>query len=223
MSELIRNPAEFREGNQHFLLEGPAGVLEVLTTTPKKVVAKGIGIICHPHPLHDGAMTNKVVHTISKAFDLKGLKTVRFNFRGVGQSEGEFADGLGETDDLIAVLHWVKRTCPDLPIWLGGFSFGALVAARGAKKIPIQQLLTVAPAVTRCEYQTLDIVHCPWLVIQGEEDEVIAAESVYQWFEEINNQPGTEATLVKVPEASHFFHGKLIELRQLILDNFIER
>jgi len=192
------NPKNFPEKDAHFLIDGPAGVIEVLSTIPKKIQPKGVGVICHPHPLHEGSMTNKVVYTLAKAFDLKGLKTVRFNFRGVGKSEGSFAEGIGETEDLIAVAEWVKKTCAGLPIWLGGFSFGSFVAINGANQMPIAQLFTVAPAVTRSNYQSLALPHCPWTIIQGEEDEIVPPETVYSWYRGFENNAELKVNLIKV-------------------------
>lgn len=206
----------FPENESHFFIEGPAGQLELLTlNTPEPF--KAIAIICHPHPLHEGTMHNKVVHTLSRAFLRKNVASVRFNFRGVGKSEGEHGFSVGEVEDLLAVIRWINEIAPGQKLILAGFSFGAFIAAKGASQVPCVQLFSIAPAVTNQPYETLE-VHCPWVVIQGEQDEVIDPKAVYQWHE---THPQSNRNLIKLPGSSHFFHGKLIELRTIIEDNLI--
>ena len=219
---MIKTPKAFPKDKQsHFFLEGPAGQLEVMTTAPKNDAAKGVAVICHPHPLHEGTMHNKVVHTLAKAFDNKGLKTVRFNFRGVGKSEGSFADAVGETDDLLAVADWVNQVLPSSKIWLGGFSFGSYVAARGAQTINAEQLMTIAPAVTRYAFDDIQPGPMPWLIVQGTEDEVIEPHLVREWAKTLQTKR-ENVTYLELEETSHYFHGKLIELRNILESEFIE-
>lgn len=196
-----------------FLLPGPAGNIEILTTPaiPDKEIA-ATAIICHPHPLHGGTMTNKVVTTLARVFYDVGLRTVRFNFRGVGQSEGVYDHGIGETEDVIAIANWLKKACPGEVVWLAGFSFGGFVAARAATRLPIAKLITVAPQASRFQSETLPAITCPWLIIQGEQDEVVSPTEVYAWVETLDPKP----TLVKLPSAGHFFHGQLMELRKVV-------
>src|SRR5579862_4201640 len=135
----------------NLILEGPAGNLELLTSYPE--VPRNppiIAVICHPHPLFGGNLHNKVIYILARSFHALGLSSVRFNFRGVGKSQGHYDHGIGETDDLLAVLQWLKNTCANPTIWLAGFSFGAYVAARAVKQAqtgprPIEQLICVAP------------------------------------------------------------------------------
>ncbi len=209
----MSNPTQFPNAELPFLIEGPAGPLELLVL-PAKNATSDVGIICHPHPQHGGAMTNKVVHTISRAFHNKGLHAVRFNFRGVGQSAGTFDNSRGEVDDLLAVWQWVKSVLPEARIWLAGFSFGSYIAAKGASMIACQQLFTIAPAVHHQPYQELGKIDCPWIVIQGDKDEVVPPPAVYAAVAAQSTlQPNI--SLYKV-DASHFFHGQLIVLRTLI-------
>lgn len=213
------NPETFPENEASFFISGEAGRLELLTTSPTETTQnKAVAVICHPHPLHQGTMNNKVVHTLSKAFHNKHLHTVRFNFRGVGKSEGTFGNSIGEVADLMSVLKWVDSTLDSPSIWLAGFSFGAYIAARGASLHACKQLFSIAPAVTNQPYESLSTVTCPWIVVQGEQDEVIAPEKVYQWFEK-SQKPNMQ--LIKFEQTSHFFHGKLIELREIIEKNFV--
>jgi len=195
-----------------FLLPGPAGAMEVLTATPKEApIIKGTAIICHPHPLFSGTMHNKVVTTLARVFRDLGLRTVRFNFRGVGQSEGIHDTGRGETDDVIVLAEWVKTVCPKDELWLAGFSFGGFVAAAAATRLSsVKQLVSIAPMVSRFYEAHLPPITCPWLIVQGEQDEVIAPEETYAWIETLQPKP----ELIRMPNAGHFFHGKLMELRR---------
>jgi len=204
----------FPQTETTFLLQGPAGNLEVLATpiAENTTQKSAIAIICHPHPLHGGTMTNKVVTTLARAFRDIGLRTVRFNFRGVGKSEGSYAEGIGETDDLLAVVKWVKEVFPDTDIWLAGFSFGSCVAIRAATMIPVAQLVCIAPPVSRFDLAGLPPVTCPWLIIQGDQDEVVVPEEVFAWAENLNPPP----TLIRMQGAGHFFHGRLLELRDIL-------
>lgn len=199
----------FPLSQQAFLLTGPVGELEVITNQPDQP-RNAVAIICHPHPLHSGTMNNKVVTTLARTFQDLNFKTVRFNFRGVGKSVGTYAEGIGETEDLLAIVHWVKSVCPDDDIWLAGFSFGAAVVARAATLIPIAGLVTVAPPVPRFHLKELPAITCPWIVVQGEEDEIVVPADVYTWIENLNPKP----ILIRMPDVGHFFHGQLLELRQ---------
>jgi alpha/beta superfamily hydrolase len=214
---MILNPDDFPEKEAHFLIDGEAGRLELLTTSPENP-SNGVAVICHPHPLHLGTMTNKVVHTLSRAFHNQGLHTVRFNFRGVGKSEGTFGHSIGEVADLMSVLNWVDTVLEQPKVWLAGFSFGAYIAAMGATRHLCCQLYSVAPAVNHQPYNELPPITCPWIVIQGEKDEVISPELVYIWYEKMN-KPNMQ--LIKLPDTSHFFHGNLINLRDLVEKSFV--
>lgn len=219
---MIKGPKNFPIDKQsHFFLEGPVGQLEVMTTVPKNDASKGIAVICHPHPLYEGTMHNKVVHTLAKAFDNKGLKTVRFNFRGVGKSEGSFGDAVGETGDLMAVVEWVKQVIPDTRLWLAGFSFGSYVAARGAQTLNPVQLITVAPAVTRYSFDDLKTMKMPWLIVQGTEDEVIDPKSVQTWAKALKSKQD-KVEYCELDDTGHYFHSKLIDLRTLVENHFVE-
>jgi len=207
-------------GESHLLIQGKAGQLECIVQ--RQPEAKGIGIVCHPHPLHHGTMKNKVVHTVARAFHNKGIDVVRFNFRGVGKSAGQFGDSVGEIEDLQTVIQWLQTTANlnFLSLYLAGFSFGAYIAAQGATQSSCKQLFSIAPAVTNQPYQTLGKIECPWLVVQADQDEVISAQAVYDWFE-MRKQQQSDMKLIRLSEASHFFHGKLIYLRQQIENNLL--
>jgi alpha/beta superfamily hydrolase len=208
-------PDSFPVEPSAFLLAGPAGAIEVASApadAESDGARRGIAIICHPHPVHGGTMHNKVVTIIERALGEIGLDTVRFNFRGVGKSEGAFDDGNGEGDDLAAVVAWARRVRPNDAIWLAGFSFGSYVALRNAKQLAADALISIAPPVGRWEFEAIDLPECPWLVVQGEDDEVVDPQAVFTWVESLAKPPH----LVRMPETSHFFHRRLMDLRGLV-------
>jgi alpha/beta superfamily hydrolase len=212
------NPQQFPE--KPFFIQGSVGKIECLSGLPQNPEEdrKTIGIICHPHPLFGGTMTNKVTHMIEKAFRELGLHTIRFNFRGVGQSEGEFDDGMGETDDLISIYRWAKEIFPEYDCWIAGFSFGSYAALRACPEIKPTQFLTVAPPVERYDYTELEVPECPWLVIQGEDDDVVTPKAVYDYVNALNPRP----QLITF-KAGHFFHRRLIDLKGAIKNGILRQ
>ena len=194
------------------IIPGPIGKLEAILHVPDAADYSRFAIVCHPHPLQNGTMHNKVVSTICKSFNNLNIPCIRFNFRGVGASEGIFGHVAGEVEDCLAVVDWLKQQWPAAALYLAGFSFGAYVAAETATKVSTKQLITIAPSVERMPYYQLAYVTCPWLVVQGEEDEVVVPQAVYTWFEQLQ----ANKTLVRFPQTGHFFHGKLIELQDLL-------
>jgi alpha/beta superfamily hydrolase len=212
-AQLVDSPESFPAERSEFVLRGPAGLLECAVDVPDTAKTCPITIIiCHPHPQHSGTMHNKVVTIIERSMREIGIRTVRFNFRGVGESEGSYDDGYGETDDLFAVVEWVRRTQPDDQLWLAGFSFGSYVTVRAAGNLSLGQLISIAPPVDRYEFDSLQTPDCPWLVVQGDEDDVVAVDSVQTWAEKIKPQPD----LVIMQQAGHFFHRRLMDLRGLL-------
>jgi alpha/beta superfamily hydrolase len=197
---------------------GPAGALEALIETPAApeavVVPAAFGVICHPHPLYGGTMDNKVVWTLARAFQEFGAPTIRFNFRGVGASEGSHDEGPGEVADALAVVAYGRERWPQAALWLAGFSFGGVVALRVAASTHPTRLVTVAPGITRLEAGAAPRPECPWLIVQGEADEVVPAASVRAWASTLSPAP----ELVVMPGAGHYFHGRINELRDTILE-----
>ena len=203
----------FPTSRQEFFLRGPEGKLECVADVPDSADERPATIIlCHPHPLHGGTMHNKVVTIMERSMRELGLRTIRFNFRCAGESEGEHDEGYGETDDLFAVVEWVRRTRPNDDLWLGGFSFGSYITQRVAQNLKLGQLITIAPPVDRYEFSQLQQPDCPWLVVMGDEDEVVALEDVKCWMEDLNPQP----EFLVMEEAGHFFHRRLMDLRGLL-------
>jgi alpha/beta superfamily hydrolase len=168
-----------------------------------------VAVVCHPLPTEGGSMHNKVVTMAARALRELGLDTVRFNFRGVGNSAGSFDNGDGECDDLRAVAAWVRAQRPDAALWLAGFSFGAYVSLRAAHEVQPEGLISIAPPAGRWDFRRIVPVACPWLVIQGEDDEIVEPQAVYDWIDTLKRKP----ELVRMPDTSHFFHRKLIDLR----------
>lgn len=199
---------------QELFIAGPAGQLQsvIHAADPQGqfAAAHSIAVICHPHPQHGGTMDNKVVTTLMRVYRDLGIHALRFNFRGVGKSEGSFANALGEQDDLLAVIHWVKQQFPAAPLLLAGFSFGSSIAAQVSYKVDaVQHLTLVAPPVERYPYDRDRQFPCALCVVQGDQDERVIAAGVYQWVDGLQGQ----VELLRYPAAGHFFHGYLSALK----------
>jgi len=189
---------------------GPVGALEVAIDDPALgVTARGVAVICHPHPQHGGTMDNKVAQTLARAFVQLGYRAVRFNFRGVGGSEGVWDQGEGEVDDALAVI--AAQRDPALPLALAGFSFGAYVTSQAAARLPegarAERLVLVGPATVNF---TVADVPADTLVVHGEADEVVPLAATLAWA-----RPQTLPVVV-VPGVGHFFHGQLSLLKSLV-------
>jgi alpha/beta superfamily hydrolase len=201
------------------LLPGPAGVLETavdlpFNDTPTRAVT---AIICHPLSTDGGSMSNKVVTTAARALRELGVTTVRFNFRSVGASTGEFDRGVGELDDLRAVASWVREQRPHDALWLAGFSFGSYVTLSAATELCADALISIAPpiALRGWDFERIELPHCPWLVLMGEADEIVPPQAVFDWIAALPHP----LILVRFPDTGHFFHRKLSELREAIQTN----
>jgi hypothetical protein len=197
---------------EYLLQDGPAGVLEVAMDRPSGD-AVGIAVLAHPHPLHGGTLSNKVVQTLARACLLAGWAAVRFNFRGVGRSEGVYDEGRGELADLLSVI---EAQAPSGPLCLAGFSFGAFVTSHAASQLQaqreIRRLILVGTAASRFEVAPVaEELHPRTLVIHGEQDDTVPLASVMDWA-----RPQVLPVLV-VPGGGHFFHGQLPLLRELVL------
>lgn len=206
---------------QPVVLAGPAGPLQAVVEDPREPGAPSpaaYAVVCHPHPLHGGTMDNKVATTLARSFHELGIPTIRFNFRGVGNSAGSFDEGVGETDDALAAVSFGRECWPGAALWLAGFSFGGHVALRAARQGGgelARRLVTVAPAFTRyyASPAAVPMPACPWLILQGDADEVIAPREVIDWAGALEPSPA----LVVMSGVGHFFHGRLNELREVIV------
>jgi hypothetical protein len=204
-----------------YLIDGPVGKIEVALDLPDEVREKGaaprgIALVAHPHPLFGGTMDNKVAQTLARTLVQLNYVTYRSNFRGVGQTQGEHDAGVGERDDLCAVLEHMRADADygDLPLVLAGFSFGTVVLSHVAAKLrdegqEIERIVFVGTAASRWEVAP---VPESTLVIHGEVDETVPIQSVYDWA-----RP-QELPVVVIPGAEHFLHRKLHILKRIIVD-----
>jgi alpha/beta superfamily hydrolase len=197
-------------------IAGPAGVLEALLEQPANARSDVFGVVCHPHPLGGGTMTNKVVHTLARAMHKQRAATLRFNFRGVGASAGAFDDGRGEVTDALAVIAAGRERFPTARLWLAGFSFGSYVALQAAANTDPAALITVAPPVGRWDFSAIPWPRCPWLIVQGDADELVDAAAVRNWAQAAPKPP----SLVLLPGVGHFFHAALHQLDAAATDFF---
>ena len=198
---------------ERFTVAGPAGALEALRDLPTASPARGVALVCHPHPLFGGTMDNKVVQTLARACVQCGWEAVRFNFRGVGASAGTYDEGRGEADDLRAVL---AHCAPAGPLLLAGFSFGSYVICQVASAIAssraIEKIVLVGAAASRFALPALPPeLHERSLVVHGEADDTVPLASVMDWA-----RPQVLPVTV-VPAGSHFFHGQLPLLKSLVV------
>ncbi len=188
---------------------GPAGAIECALDTPAQNAPRGLAVVCHPHPRFGGTMDNKVVQTLARAFVQLGYAALRFNFRGIGASEGHWDEGRGEIDDALAVI--AARRAPSQALVLAGFSFGAYVASQAAAQLaavaPAERIVLVAPAVQNFEVAA---VPAGTLVVHGEQDDVVPLAAVLDWA-----RPQSLPVTV-LPGAGHFFHGNLPALKQIV-------
>jgi uncharacterized protein len=199
---------------RRFRLAGPAGMIEVLRDEPAAGnPSRGVAVIAHPHPLFGGTMDNKVVQTLARAFVQSGWVALRFNFRGVGASEGVHDEGRGETQDMLAL---VAEQAGEAPLALAGFSFGSFVAARAVATLwgsrAIEKIVLVGTAASRFEVPSLPPeAHERTLVVHGEQDDTVPLAAVMDWA-----RPQSLPVTV-VPGGGHFFHGQLPLLKSLVL------
>ena len=197
-------------------IAGPAGPLQLSLDLPTGQ-PEALAVVCHPHPLHGGSLNNKIVHQLARTFNQLGAVSVRFNFRGVGGSAGEYDEGRGECQDLLTVAAWAGDRWPDLPLWLAGFSFGGFIAIQAAASLQPQRLVTVAPAVNYFAAAEVDVAAADWLLIQGSADEIVPLDAVRSLAARASPPPA----LVVLDGAGHFFHGRLNDLKQVVLDHFL--
>lgn len=195
------------------MIPGPAGDLESLLHI--EADANHCVICCHPHPQYGGTMDNKVVHTLHRVFRDRGHNTVRFNFRGVGNSSGNYDNGVGESQDLIAVIHFIQQHFPGIQIVLAGFSFGSYISLNVSQTENPVLLVSVAVPVERFYFNDIHVTKIPWIVIQPLNDEVIDPQMTIDWYHQNAHK---NSRLIEVPDCSHFFHGKLVELKTLLVN-----
>jgi alpha/beta superfamily hydrolase len=197
--------------SQKFYLTGHAGRMECLLDEPEDA-PRGIALVAHPHPLFGGTMENKVAQTLTRAFVGLGYVTARFNFRGVGESEGVHDEGRGEVDDMEVMLEHMLRTYPGLPFALAGFSFGTFVQAQlqqrlSAQGMPAERLVLIGAAAGKW---AMPPVPADTILVHGELDDTIPLQHVFEWARPL------DTPVVVIPGADHFFHRKLTLVKNLV-------
>lgn len=203
---------------EKLFLEGPEGRLQAILERPGEGALAGAAVVCHPHPQHGGTLHNKVAHTLARAFVRSGFEVLRFNFRGTEQSEGRYDNGVGELDDALAAIEYMRARHGAYPLWLAGFSFGAAIAVKAAVATHIDGLVSVAPAISRFAAGMESQPECPWLIVQGDEDELVDVEETVAWVDSL--EPGPELLIVNGGE--HFFHGRLTDLREAVIEFVVD-
>lgn len=219
--EAINAAAEpFPDEASHLTLPGAAGALEVVVDHPsvEDKVANLTAIVCPGSAEAGATLHHKVVQIIERSFRELGATTVRFNFRGCGESEGEYAEGFGETDDLLTVFEWVRENRPLDEIWIGGYQCGAFIAQRACQSIKAGHLVSVSPPLHRFDFAALTEPACPWLVVGAALDQEVTPDQVHDWVETLESSP----RLVLIEEADETFHRRLMDLRG-VLKNGIRR
>jgi alpha/beta superfamily hydrolase len=198
------------------LLPGPAGRIEGLLAAPARALATpAVALVCHPHPLFGGALNNKVAYTLAAAALKAGAHALRFNFRGVGRSEGLHDEGRGETEDVVFLAEVLRQRLPGARLLLAGFSFGAFVSLQASARVAPQLQVSVAPPFGKYFGNAPLPARppCPWLVIHGRDDEVVSFEATRAILEGYAPPP----RLVVTEGSGHFFHGQLGELSATVL------
>ena len=193
---------------ERVFVAGDAGRIETVIELPAGE-PRGLALVAHPHPLYGGSLDNKVAQTLARAFVELGYVALRPNFRGVGQSEGEHDEGNGETDDLVQVAQYASERFGALPVALAGFSFGAFVQTRVAKRLVPERMAVVGLAVRRAG---TDTVPPDTVMIHGERDDTVPLADVLRWAEP------QELPVVVIPGADHFFHRRLHIIRRIVQD-----
>jgi alpha/beta superfamily hydrolase len=205
------------------LIEGAAGHIELAYAVPD--APRAIAVIAHPHPLFGGTMDNKVITTVARVFAESGAATFRFNFRGVGASEGAHDEGRGEADDMLKVIEYARQSFGELPLELAGFSFGGAVAVRASDRVDFAQLLLIAPGFRRITGHGMGEAPDPGdpklgapgrhhttntVIVHGDRDETVPLSDSIAW------ASVREVPVVVVPGGEHFFHRKLHVLREIV-------
>ncbi len=202
--------------SQELLIEGPGGAIDAILSAPRIPLASPVfAVICHPHPLMGGAMSNKVAYTLASAAQKAGLYALRFNFRGVGRSAGKHDQGRGETDDVVFLAQWLAQQLPDAHPVLMGFSFGAWVSLRAAQQVRPLAQVSIAPPFTKYFHDQPPPPRpdCPWLVMHGLDDEVVA----YAETRAVLDTYAPPPQLITLDGVGHFFHGRLNDITEAVV------
>ncbi|HAG52440.1 MAG TPA: alpha/beta hydrolase [Alphaproteobacteria bacterium] len=209
----------------NIVFQGPAGRIEAKFFENKDNPSAPIALVLHPHPMHGGTMNNKATYKIYESFAKNGFSVLRFNFRGVGHSEGSFDNGEGELSDAAAALDWIHNLKPQAQqIWLSGFSFGAWIAMKLIMRRPdIDNFITVAPPIGNPDYDFSSFNLCPTsgLVISAELDDIVNPNDIETFLKQVQRVENAKINYAKIPNAHHLFTEHLDQLGKL-LDQYIK-
>ncbi|MGQ3888383.1 alpha/beta hydrolase [Legionella sp. CNM-1927-20] len=200
-------------GEHAFLFQGKVGRLEAILTLPTEINFNHLALLGHPHSLQGGTMNNKVVTTMARAFKELGIPSIRFNFRGVGQSEGHYDAGIGESGDMLILQQLWQQHHPHTQFIFAGFSFGSFVAYRAAAQSDSVLLITIAPPFHHYNYTEFKAPN-PWFILQGEEDDISPLDMVLAFA----NQANPKIPVIRFAKTGHFFHGNLLLLKSKLMD-----
>ncbi len=198
-------------GDHALSLTALAGHVDAYLLVPEHMDTRYIALLGHPHSLQGGSMTNKVVTTLARVFKELGIASLRFNFRGVGLSAGIYDAGVGESEDMLHLACLFREINPALKFCFAGFSFGSYVAYRAAAQFGADVLVTIAPAVNHYDYTVYAPRPTPWILVHGEDDEVVPFAEVVAFAEQ------QQLPLIRFPATGHFFHSKLLLLKDALL------
>lgn len=201
-------------GDHGFFFSGKVGQLEAVLSVPAVPTSYYVAILGHPHSLHLGTMNNKVVTTMARIFSELGIPSIRFNFRGVGQSRGVFDEGIGESHDMQILAHLVLQEMPAVQLIFAGFSFGSYVTYRVAAHCRHALLISIAPPVHHYNFTEFSLGLTPWIIALGDVDEIVPAQLVREFANQIKPSP----SLLLFKDTGHFFHGKLVELKHRMME-----
>lgn len=200
-------------GEYNFIFSGQIGKLEAILSIPPSIDHRYVALLGHPHSLQGGTMSNKVVTTLARVFKEKNISSIRFNFRGVGLSEGQYDAGIGEAEDMCRLAALCQRESPGVQLVFAGFSFGSYVTYRAAAQCPNALLISIAPPVHHYDYAAFQPPPNPWIIVQGDDDEVVPVDEVRHFVE----RASSPITFLEFNHTGHFFHGKLIDLKTSLL------
>lgn len=204
------------------IFAGPEGRLEGRYHHSEQKNAPA-ALVLHPHPVHGGTMNNKVTYNIYHSFVKQGFSVLRFNFRGVGRSQGSFDNGVGELSDAATAMDWLQLQNPDASsFWISGFSFGAWISMQLLMRRPeIEGFVAVSPPVNKYDFSFLAPCPAPGLIIQGDQDSIVTEESVSKLAEKLSKQRSMEVVYEMIPGADHFFRETMDKLNET-LDDYLE-
>src|SRR5271170_6603725 len=202
------------------IINGPEGRIEGRYQHSREPNAP-IALLLHPHPQHGGTMNNKIVYALFRAFTKRGFSTLRFNFRGVGRSQGSFSRGEGELSDAASALDWLQTYNQNAAgCWIGGFSFGAWIGMQLLMRRPeIDSFISIAPPANMLDFNFLAPCPASGMIIHGEGDEIVPEPFVAKLVHKLNNQRGVQIDYRVIPGASHFFADHLSVLTEHVEDH----